>query len=96
MNQKENSILLKVVSDIAEMKTDLKYVKDHVGVMNAEFGRFQEHCEKRLFELEECNRIRAVKKSILKQQWKKIISGLGGVAAFLTVLYYVLVIFHII
>jgi hypothetical protein len=84
MNKNENEHLIKIVRDIAEMKVDIRYVKEHVGVMNEELG----HCVERIGKLESCKvEANGVKKGE-KKVYKYLTGGLTVVVAIITILYY--------
>ena len=69
---------------MAEMKVDVKYIKEHVGVMNNELGQ----CVERLNSLEkkkaEANGIKQGEKKV----WKYLTAGVGTFGVIVTILYY--------
>ena len=64
MNRAENQQLIKLIEQIAEMKVDMKYIKEHVGVINSELGQ----CVERIGKLEECNKMAKVVKEAGKEK----------------------------
>jgi hypothetical protein len=94
---KRDDCIIKIAESVARMEVDLKYVKEHVGTINDELGQvrdeistFKNVCNDRLTRLETCNAIRKGRMQLLKEEWQIIVGISGGVATFITVLYYIL------
>jgi hypothetical protein len=78
--------------DVKGLQDDIKYVKEHVGVMNDELGV----CVERIGKLEKCRAVEVGKEKQRKYDWKMIFGVSGATAAFITAIYYFLIIVKII
>ena len=88
-----NDNLLKVLGEmgelrtqVAEMKLDMRYVKEHVSVINDELGQ----CVGRLDTLEKCNVEHKAQEKQKRYDWKLIFGVAGATGAILTAIYYAL------
>lgn len=78
--------LMEITEGLVELKTDMKYVKKHVGVMNDELGQ----CVVRLNKIEQTHTVETTEKKVTKKHIALITGIVCGVPSLVTFLYWVL------
>ena len=74
MNKKENKLLIKLLEEVAELRTDMKYIRKHIETLNHEYGELVARIEK----LEQ-------HKASLQASWKTLIALGSGIITVLTI-----------
>ena len=79
LNKKENKLLIRLLEEVTELKTDMKYIRKHIETLNHEYGELVARVEK----LEQ-------HKASLQASWKTLVALGSGLVTVFTIIQFLL------